>query len=155
MTPTPVQRWVRAGLACGITDFLWACGQTKFMNGGSITRLWQGVAAAPFGASMFDRGATGVLLGIACHFAVAFTWAGIFVFFLSCRRFIKPATQSAAGTVLVAAIYGPLIWTTMSWAVIPLMTHKLPSLTVRWFIQLAGHVPFVGLPIVFAWRDRS
>jgi hypothetical protein len=36
----------------------------------------------------------------------------------------------------------------MSLAVIPLFTHRPPSITFRWWVQFFGHFPFVGLPIV-------
>lgn len=140
-------RWMRAGLACGVTDFLWACGQTKFMYGGSIARLWQGVAAVPFGPSMLN-GRHGVLVGVGLHFVTAFTWSALFVFLVSRLPLVRRVLTSPGGAWKVAAVYGPFVWTVMSWAVIPSMTHRLPALTSRWFIQLLGHVPFVGLPIV-------
>jgi hypothetical protein len=52
------------------------------------------------------------------------------------------------GALAVAAVYGPLIWIVMSALVIPLQTGRPLTLTYRWWIQLAGHVVFVGLPIV-------
>ena len=36
----------------------------------------------------------------------------------------------------------------MSLAVLPLLTHRPPAINVRWWVQLVGHFPFVGLPIV-------
>lgn len=141
-------RWVRAGLACGVTDFLWACGQTKFMYGGSITRLWQGVASVPFGPSMLDGGRQAALVGVGLHFVTAFTWSALFVFVVSRLAVVRRLLESRGGAWKVAAVYGPFVWTAMSWAVIPSMTHRLPTITSRWFIQLLGHVPFVGLPIV-------
>jgi hypothetical protein len=38
----------------------------------------------------------------------------------------------------------------MSAAVIPLLTHQAVAITPRWWIQLVGHIAFVGLPIVWA-----
>ena len=35
----------------------------------------------------------------------------------------------------------------MSLVVIPLLVHRPPSITFRWWVQLIGHAPFVGLPI--------
>ena len=151
----PTQRWIRAGTACAIVDFLWACGQTKFMYGGSITRLWQGVASAPFGAGMLEQGYRAALLGVALHISVAFTWSAVFVFVLSPVPPVSKAVRWAGGALAVAAIYGPLIWTTMSLLVIPSMTHKAPVITNRWWIQFVGHMPFVGLPIVLGGRKGS
>jgi hypothetical protein len=36
----------------------------------------------------------------------------------------------------------------MSMVVIPLLRQQMPTYTTRWLIQLIGHFPFVGLPIV-------
>jgi hypothetical protein len=36
----------------------------------------------------------------------------------------------------------------MSLVVIPLASGRPPSITVRWWIQLFAHIPFVALPIV-------
>jgi uncharacterized membrane protein YagU involved in acid resistance len=52
--------------------------------------------------------------------------------------------------VKAAALYGPLVWMTMSLVVIPLLVHRPPAITTRWWIQLFGHIPFVGLPIASA-----
>jgi hypothetical protein len=56
-----------------------------------------------------------------------------------------------------AVVYGPLIWIVMSAVVIPLLTGRpLATITGRWWIQLAGHVVFVGVPIVWSiWRWRA
>ena len=56
------------------------------------------------------------------------------------------------GALKVAAVFGPCVWIVMSLAVIPLLVHRPPSFTNRWFIQLIGHFPFVGLPIVWSIR---
>ncbi len=50
--------------------------------------------------------------------------------------------------VAVAAVYGPLVWLVMSFGMIPLFTHRHPTMTVRWWIKFIGHFPVVGLPIV-------
>ena len=36
----------------------------------------------------------------------------------------------------------------MSLVVIPLLLHRPPSFTIRWWVQFFGHIPFVALPIV-------
>jgi len=42
----------------------------------------------------------------------------------------------------------------MSCAVIPLLLHRPPTITARWWVQLLGHFPFVGLPIVTCIAHR-
>jgi hypothetical protein len=36
----------------------------------------------------------------------------------------------------------------MSLAVIPLLLQRPPAINIRWLVQLIGHIPFVGIPIV-------
>jgi hypothetical protein len=36
----------------------------------------------------------------------------------------------------------------MSLVLIPPFTHRPPTIGFRWWVQLIGHFPFVGLPIV-------
>jgi uncharacterized membrane protein YagU involved in acid resistance len=55
---------------------------------------------------------------------------------------------SRYGIFKVAAVYGPFIWMFMSLVVIPLLLHRPPTFNIRWWVQLIGHFPFVGLPIV-------
>jgi hypothetical protein len=40
----------------------------------------------------------------------------------------------------------------MSLAVIPLLLQRPPAIGFRWWVQLLGHVPFVGVPIAAASR---
>jgi uncharacterized membrane protein YagU involved in acid resistance len=79
------------------------------------------------------------------HVCVAFFWSAVFLLIAS--RW-EPARTG--NVFVIAAIYGPLIWMVMSLVVIPLLVHRPPSITGRWWIQLIGHVFFVGLPIVAA-----
>jgi hypothetical protein len=47
------------------------------------------------------------------------------------------------------------IWIVMSRVVIPLVSQKDPvPITVRWWIQLVGHIAFVGMPMMWALRRR-
>jgi uncharacterized membrane protein YagU involved in acid resistance len=58
---------------------------------------------------------------------------------------------SRYGPLKIAAVYGPFIWLVMSLMVIPLLLHRPPTITDRWWTQLIGHVPFVGLPIAWSF----
>ena len=68
---------------------------------------------------------------------------------------MRRVLASAFGPAKVAALYGPLVWTVMSMAVIPAFTHRPPAITPRWWIQFFGHAPFVGLPIALASRRAA
>jgi hypothetical protein len=147
MTGNAFSRLVRAGVATGVTDALFAVA-LAVVYGSTVTRLWQGVASTVVGRSAFEGGARTALLGVAMHFAVAFTWSLVFLFLVNHSSWIRSVLASPFGVVKVAAVYGPAIWLVMSLIVVPLLVQRAPTIAVRWWIQLAGHVPFVGLPIV-------
>lgn len=147
-------RLVRTGLLITVVDGLWAVVLTLAYQR-SIVRLWQGVAAAPFGKSMMDGGTPTMLLGIAVHFVVAFTWSAVFLLLVDRSAWLRGVLSSPAGLFMVAAAYGPLIWILMSLVVIPIASHAPTPITYRWWIQLAGHIFFVGLPIVWSLAPRK
>jgi hypothetical protein len=145
-------RLAAAGLLTGVVDGTWAIVLT-LIYGRSLTRLWQGIAATAFGDRMFDGGAPTVLLGVLMHFGVAFAWSALFLLLVTRSAWLRSVLDSPYGVLEVAAVYGPMIWIVMSVVVIPLLTRRPVAITGRWWIQLAGHVVFVGLPIVWSiWR---
>jgi hypothetical protein len=89
-----------------------------------------------------------VLVGLAMHVAVAFTWSAVFLVLAQRAAWLRRLLSSPAGLVKVAAVYGPLVWTVMSLVVIPALVRRPPSIGFRWWVQFFGHFPFVGLPIV-------
>jgi hypothetical protein len=141
-------RLVPAWLLIGTVDGLWAIVLT-LIYGRSLTRLWQGIAATAFGDRVFDGGASTVLLGVLMHFGVAFAWTAVFLLLLTRSAWLRRVLDSRHGVLKVAAVYGPMIWIVMSVVVIPLLTRRPVTITGRWWIQLAGHAVFVGLPIVW------
>jgi hypothetical protein len=145
-------RLAAAGLLTGTVDGLWAILLT-LIYGRSLTRLWQGIAATAFGERMFNGGAPTVLLGVLMHFGVAFAWSALFLILVTRSAWLRRVLDSPHGVLKVAAVYGPMIWIVMSVVVIPLLTGRPVTITGRWWIQLAGHVVFVGVPIVWSiWR---
>ena len=82
------------------------------------------------------------------HFGVAFFWSAVFLFLFLRSAYLRRIVQTPAGTFLVASIVGPAIWLLMSLVVVPSLVHRAPTINIRWWIQLVGHVFFVGLPIV-------
>jgi hypothetical protein len=114
----------------------------------AITRMWQGVAAVPFGPSMFDRGTAGALVGLMTHICVAFGWSAIFYLIYERSAWIRQVIGTRFGVLKVASVYGPCIWLFMSLVVIPTLLHRPSNITIRWWIQLIGHIPFVAMPIV-------
>ena len=153
MNRNAASRLIRAGLLTGIIDGLFSSILATFFYGSTATRLFQGVAATLLGREALDGGTPTALLGVLMHFGVAFGWSAVFLFLVERSSWIRGVLASRYGVVKVAALYGPFIWMVMSLAVIPLLVHRPPAISIRWWIQLIGHIPFVGLPIVASiWR---
>jgi hypothetical protein len=149
MTRDAVERLLlRAWLTTALVDGLFASALSVFGYHSTISRLWQGVASTVLGPSAFDGGATTALVGVAMHIGVAFAWSAVFVWLAIASPALRRALRHPGGVIAVAAVYGPSIWMVMSLAVIPLLTARPPRVTGRWWIQLAGHIVFVALPMV-------
>jgi hypothetical protein len=155
MATTKASRIVAAGLATGVTDGLFSSVLSVAFYGSTVTRLFQGVAGVLIGRGALDGGAPAALLGIAMHFGVALTWAAIFAIGAMRLDWVQKLAHSRYGVVKIAAVYGPLIWMAMSLVVIPVLTHRPPSITSRWWTQFFGHVPFVAMPIVAISKSRG
>lgn len=148
MIRNPLSRLLRAGLLTGVTDGLFSSILVAFFYGSTVTRLWQGVASVLLGKEAIDGGTRPAVIGVLMHFGVAFGWSAVFLLLVMKSSWIRRVLSSRYGVVKVAAVYGPLIWLVMSLVVLPLLTHKPPAISFRWWVQLIGHFPFVGLPIV-------
>jgi hypothetical protein len=147
-----LRKLVRAGLLTGVTDGLFAIVLSVFFYGSTVARLWQGVASTLLGKEAFEGGTTTALVGVLMHFGVAFGWSAVFIFLVLRSRRVRDVLASPYGPAKVGAIYGPFIWSAMSLVVIPLLVHRPPTIGARWWIQLVGHIPFVGIPIAAASR---
>ena len=143
-----LSRLVSAGLTTAIVDGLFSSILSVAAYGSTVSRLFQGVAATLVGSSAFAGGARTTALGLLMHCGVAFGWSAIFVFVIMRSARIRSVLASRHGVLKVALVYGPDIWLIMSLLVIPLLLHRPPTISIRWWVQLLGHVPFVGLPIV-------
>jgi hypothetical protein len=146
----PAARLLRAGATTGIVDGLFSGILSAFFYGSSATRLFQGVAATLLGNSALEGGLRTAAVGLAMHFGVAFGWSAVFLSIATASSGLRKLLARPGGIVLVAAIYGPLVWMAMSLAVIPSLLHRPPAINFRWWVQFVGHFPFVGLPIVWS-----
>ncbi len=143
-----MSRVLRAGLLTGVTDGLFSSVLSVAFYHSTVTRLFQGVASTVLGQAALDGGMATAALGVIMHFGVALGWSAVFLLLLDRSSWIRGALRPPYGVLKVAAVYGPFIWLVMSLLVIPLLLHRPPKITVRWWVQLFGHIPFVGLPIV-------
>jgi hypothetical protein len=141
-------RLVRAGLLTGVVDGLFSSVLSVVFYRSTVSRLFQGVASVLLGPEAFTGGIRTVALGVLMHFGVALGWSAVFLFLVLRWSWVRSVLASPYGVVEVAALYGPLIWMVMSLAVIPILAHRPPTITYRWWIQWFGHIPFVGIPIV-------
>ncbi len=143
-----LSRLLRAGLLTAVTDGLFSSVLSAVFYGSTVTRLFQGVAATLLGRDAFEGGFSTAALGVLMHIGVAFGWSAVFLFLMKRSAWLRSLLSSRYGVLKVAALYGPLVWLIMSLVVIPAFTYRPPALGVRWWIQLVGHFPFVGVPIV-------
>jgi len=147
-------RLLRTTLLIGVIDGLWAVVLT-FIYGRPIAGLFPGIAATLFGERMATGGTAAQVVGVLMHFGVAFTWTAVFLLFFLRSAWIRRVLDSPYGVLKVAAVYGPMIWIVMSAVVIPLLLRRPLAISGRWWIQLAGHVVFVGMPIVWGIAKSS
>ena len=152
MNRDSLSRLARAGLLTGISDGLFSSVLSVAFYHSTVTRLFQGVASTILGPSAIDGGVRPAIIGVLMHFGVAFWWSAVFLFLVSRSPGIRRILTSPWGVVKVAAVYGPCVWLVMSLLVIPTLRGTPISFTYRWWIQLIGHFPFVGLPIVASIR---
>jgi hypothetical protein len=148
-------RWVRAGLLLAIVDGLFSSILSVAFYHSTVARLFQGVAAALLGPAALTGGTRTALIGVLMHVCVAFTWSAVFVFLVLRSARVRRVLAGRGGVYKVAAVYGPCVWLVMSIVVIPVLFRRPPAITYRWWIQLVGHFPFVGLPIVAMGAPRS
>lgn len=141
-------RLFRAGLLTGVIDGLFSSVLSVAFYGSTVTRLFQGVAAALIGPAALQGGMPTAVLGVLMHFGVAFGWSAVFAWLVQRSPRVRRIVASPGGIFKTAAIYGPFVWLVMSLIVIPVLTQRPPAITGRWWVQLIGHAPFVGLPIV-------
>ncbi len=142
------RRVILASLTTAIIDGLFSSVLSVAAYGSSFSRLFKGVAATLVGDTAFTGGAGTTALGLLMHCGVAFGWSAVFVYVVMRSNWIRRVLASRYGALKVASIYGPAIWLVMSLLVIPLLLHRPPTISIRWCVQLFGHFPFVGIPIV-------
>lgn len=157
---TLLPRLVRAGVLTALIDGVFSGVLVAFFYGSTVARLFQGVASTLLGPAALDGGNRTVAIGIAMHVGVAFGWSAVFLAMVRSSAWLRRVVRSRHGVVKVATVYGPLIWMVMSLVVIPLLTHRAPRISFRWWVQFFGHIPFVAVPIVAGIgadgpRDRS
>jgi hypothetical protein len=137
---------VYAGAACGVMDITAA-----LVVYGSLgirpMRLLQGVASGLLGPKSYEGGAATALLGLLCHFTVAFGAATVFV--VASRKLAFLVRHAVPFGVL----YGPVVYFFMQYVVVPLSAARRAPFSLKFMIiGLTIHVFCVGLPIALGNR---
>jgi len=146
----------RAGLATAIVDGIFAVVLNVGIYDGTFARLWQNIAFTLLGRAAFDGGGRTVGIGLLMHCGVALAWSAVFVGLAQRSARVRGVLRSPSGVLKVGAVYGPFIWIVMSMVVIPLLVQRPPApITVRWWVNFIGHIPFVGWPLVWAARSAE
>ncbi len=138
-----------AGFACGVLDITAALVVYGYF-GAKPMRLLQGIASGLLGPKAFDGGLATALLGLLCHFFIAFGAAT--VYFVASRP-IRPLTQYA---VVSGVLYGVAVYFFMNRIVLPLSAAaKRPFSLKLMIIGVVIHIFCVGLPISLSVRRFS
>lgn len=141
----PARAILIAGLLCGILDITAA-----FVVYGRPLRLLQGIAYGLLGPEAFEGGWITGMLGLACHFFVAFSASA--VFYLAARK-LKFMVRHA---IPAGIAYGIVVYIMMQALIIPLSRiGRLPFSLSGTAIGILIHVVCVGLPISVCVRRYS
>jgi hypothetical protein len=131
-----------AGFLTGLLDATAAMVQAG-INDISPERVWKYVASGAIGSSAFTGGAGVVVLGLFCHFTIAFIFTVTFFFLYP---FIRPF---APHIIITGILWGIVVWLTMHFVVTPLSSipPRKPFDFVKALPQIGIHMFCVGLPM--------
>src|SRR4051812_33062555 len=141
---------LRTWLLIAGVDFIFASCLSVFAYKNTFVRFWQGIASVLLGPSAMQGGMRTMFIGILMHAGVALAWSTVFLIVALVWPRVRKLIASPGGVVLVATLYGPIVWMVMSLIVIPTLTGRPPNFTGRWWFQIFAHIPFVALPIVWS-----
>jgi uncharacterized membrane protein YagU involved in acid resistance len=139
------------GLMCGVMDMTAACIFYGVLRGNPPIRIMQSVATGLLGTAAYHGGVPAAVLGLFCHFVIAFSAATVFYF--ASRKLPIMIRYAIASGVL----YGIAVYFFMQLVVVPLSAfpHKGPF-TVRGLVTgITIHMFCVGLPIALAARKSA
>jgi len=130
-----------AGLVAGTMDITAAFVVYGFF-GATPLRILQGIASGLLGPASFDGGAATAVLGLICHFTIAYGAATVF-FLLS--RHLRFLTRHF---ITAGVLYGVAVYFFMARVVIPLSrVHRGPFQFKMMMIGIVIHIFCIGLPI--------
>ncbi|HEV7672697.1 MAG TPA: hypothetical protein VGS22_29605 [Thermoanaerobaculia bacterium] len=143
---------VLGGLVAGFFDISYAI-ISWTLHDPPRSPLWvlQSVATGLLGAKSFDGGVPAGLLGLFCHFVIAF--GASVTYYLASRKIALLRERP----VIAGAIFGILVFLFMNWVVIPLAAcpFTIPftaSVLARGFLS---HAVLIGIPIALLQKRFS
>jgi uncharacterized membrane protein YagU involved in acid resistance len=140
---------VWAGFTCGVLDITAALVVYGFF-GLKPMRLLQGIASGLLGPRAFSGGLTTALLGLLCHFLIAFGAAAVY---LMASRALGFLIEHA---VISGFLYGVAVYFFMNRIVLPLSAAaKRPFSIQMMIVGVVIHIFCVGLPISLSVRRFS
>ena len=147
--PNAMLAVLSAGFACGVLDITAALVVYGYL-GAKPMRLLQGIASGLLGPKAFDGGLATALLGLLCHFVIAFGAAAVY---FAASRTIPFLIQNA---IVSGALYGVAVYFFMNRIVLPLSAAaKRPFSMQMMIIGVVIHIFCVGLPVSLSVRRFS
>ncbi|HKO03143.1 MAG TPA: hypothetical protein VJW51_00265 [Candidatus Acidoferrales bacterium] len=138
-----------AGAVCGTMDITAAL-VVYGSFGLKPVRLLQGIAAGLLGPRSYEGGLATALLGLFCHYFIAYSAATVY---LAVSRAVPFLLQHA---VVSGILYGPAVYFFMQYVVISLSATTRRPFSVRMMvIGVVIHIFCVGLPIALLVRRFS
>jgi len=138
-----------AGFACGVLDITAAFIVYGFF-GAKPVPLLQGIASGLLGPRAVQGGLATALLGLLCHFVIAFGAAAVY---FAASRAIPFLIQNA---VVSGVLYGVAVYFFMNRIVVPLSAAaKRPFSLKLMIVGVIVHIFCVGLPISLSVRRFS
>jgi len=148
-SPNTVRAVLWAGFACGVLDITAAFIVYGFF-GAKPVPLLQGIASGLLGPRAFQGGLATAMLGLLCHFVIAFGAAAVY---FAASRAIPFLIQNA---VVSGALYGVAVYFFMNRIVVQLSAAaKRPFSLKLMIVGVIIHIFCVGLPISLSVRRFS
>lgn len=144
--PNSLLAILSGGAACGVLDISAALIVYGFF-GARPVRLLQSVASGLLGPRAFEGGLATALLGLFCHFVIAFLAATVYVVAARWMRFLVERT------VISGVLYGVAVYFFMNRVVVPLSAARRNPFSLKMMIiGILIHIFCVGTPIAFMAR---
>jgi uncharacterized membrane protein YagU involved in acid resistance len=138
---------VYGGLTAGILDVADGFVAYYFAAGFNPFQVLQFIASGFYGATAFEKGIPGALVGLLAHFLIAFAVAAIYV---GATRFLPILNREA---VMWGPVYGIAVFMVMNFVVLPHTAAVKSPLSLPLLLNgVLGHALLVGLPIALAAR---